>query len=66
MKKYTIRKYQVIYDNGNRDKVNLEVPIHTNNYEAERAKLIMKHSGHGKRCIGLNMDYDEMNKSDEI
>lgn len=66
MKKYTIRKYQVIYQNGNRDKVNLEVPIHTDNLENVRAKLKMKHTSVGIRCVGLNMEVDEMNKKDEI
>lgn len=62
MKKYTIRKYQVIYQDGNRDKVNLETPIHTDDLEAARAKLKIKHTGLGKRCVGLNLDYDELNK----
>lgn len=59
--KYIIRKYYVIYQNGNRDKVNLETPIHTDDVEATRTKLKMKHTGLGKKCVGLNMDYDELN-----
>ena len=64
MKKYTIKKYQVIFQNGNRDKVNLEIPIHTNDIEAARAKLMAKHTGLGLKCVGLNMDYDEYNKNE--
>lgn len=54
--KYTIKTYQVIYDTGNRDKISLDVPIVTDDVENERTKLMMEHSGIGKRCIGLNLD----------
>lgn len=54
--KYRITKYQVIYDNGTRDTIKLCTPIYTDDYETERAK----HSGHGKRAIGLNLDFEEL------
>lgn len=64
MEKYIIRKYQVIYSNGSRDKVNLEIPICTCDKEAVRGKLKIKHSGHGITCVGVNLDYDELNEED--
>ena len=62
--KYTIKSYQVLYDNGARDKVTLDTPLHTDNIEAVRIKLKMKHTGHGITCIGLNLDYVEHNIND--
>lgn len=62
--KYTIKAYQVIYDTGHRDKVNLDVPIVTDDVETERTKLIMEHSGIGKKCIGLNLDTVKHNIND--
>ena len=59
--KYTIKSYQVLYDSGARDKVTLEAPLHTDDVEALRTKLWMKHTGHGIKCIGLNLDYLEHN-----
>jgi hypothetical protein len=50
----------VIYDNGARDSVKLASPIYTNDYEAERAKLKLKHSGHGKNAFAINLDYEEL------
>lgn len=58
--KYRINKYQVIYDNGTRDTVKLALPIYTDDYEAERMKLKLKHCGMGKKAIGLNLDYEEL------
>lgn len=59
--KYRITKYQVIYENGARDTIKLKAPIYTDDYEAERAKLKSRHSGHGKKAIGVNLDYEELN-----
>lgn len=59
--KHVIKKYQVVYSSGNRDKVNLEVPIVTNDLEATRTKIRMKHTGRGITCVGVNFDYDEIN-----
>lgn len=59
--KYTINNYQVVYESGARDKIKLDVPIQTEDIEAERLKLKIKHSGHGKRCVGCNLDYVEHN-----
>ena len=54
--KYTINNYQVIYESGARDKIKLDAPIQTDDIEAVRTKLRMKYTGHGLRCIGLNLD----------
>lgn len=59
--KYVINGYQTLYDNGSRDKVKLTTPICTNDIEAVRTKLRNKHSGIGKKCIGLNMEYTVIN-----
>lgn len=59
--KYIIRRYQTFYADGSRDKVNLEVPIHTDDYEFTRAKLKSKHTGKGKVCKCVNLEYDELN-----
>lgn len=59
--KYTINNYQVIYESGARDKIKLDVPIYTDDIETERAKLKMKHTSHGRRCVGCNLDYVEHN-----
>lgn len=59
--KYVINGYQTIYDNGNRDKIKLTMPISTDDIESVRTKLKNKHSGIGKKCIGLNLDYTEVN-----
>ena len=58
--KYIFRKYQVIYSSGCRDKVNLGVPIETDNLEKLRAELKIKHTHHGMKCVGVNLDYDEI------
>lgn len=59
--KYRIVKYQVIYDNNARDTIRPYMPIVTNDYEAERVKLLQKHRGAGKRPVGINLDYEELN-----
>ena len=59
--KYVINGYQTLYDNGSRDKVKLTTPICTNDIEAARTKLRNKHSGIGKKCVDLNLDYTEIN-----
>jgi hypothetical protein len=61
MKKYRINKYQIIYADGTRDSIKLGVPIYTNDYEAERVNLRNKHNGMGKKAIGVNLDYEELN-----
>ena len=58
--KYKISKYQVIYQSGARDSIKPALPIYTNDYESERVKLINKHSGHGKKAVGVNLEYEEL------
>ena len=58
--KYRINKYQVVYDDNSRDTVKLCNPIYTDDYESVRAKLRSKHSGLGKRAVGINLDYEEL------
>lgn len=60
--KYKINKYQTIYSCGSRDTIKLDCPIYTNNIETVRAKLKMKHSVLGMKCIGVNLDYVELNE----
>lgn len=64
MEKYTIRRLQLIYSNGCRDKINLTKPIRTNDKESVRAKLVMKYTTAGMRCVGVNLDYDEFNEDE--
>lgn len=59
--KYQINKYQAIYASGSRDSIRLESPIYTNDLEAIRTRLKLKHSGMGLKCIGINLDYVELN-----
>ena len=59
--KYTINNYQVIYESGARDKIKLDAPIQTDDIEAVRMNLKIKHSALGLRCIGCNLDYVEHN-----
>lgn len=59
--KYQINKYQAVYSNGSRDSIRLESPIYTNDLEAIRTRLKLKHSGMGLKCIGINLDYVELN-----
>lgn len=58
--KYRINKYQVIYESGSRDTIKLALPIYTNDYEAVRIRLMNKHTGHGKKAVGVNLDYEEL------
>lgn len=58
--KYRINNYQVIYSTGCRDKVKLEAPIYTEDIEAEREKLKMKHTGAGIKAIGVNLEYERL------
>lgn len=58
--KYRITSYQPVYNNGSRDKVKLAVPIYTDDIESERGKLKVKHSGLGKACIGVNLEYEQL------
>lgn len=58
--KYRINKYQVIYEDNARDTVKLSIPIYTDDYESVRVKLKSKHSGTGKRAVGINLDYEEL------
>lgn len=57
--KYRINKYQVVYDDNSRDTIKPFEPIITNDYESVRVKLRNKHSGMGKRAVGINLDYEE-------
>lgn len=58
--KYRINKYQVVYDDNSRDTIKLAVPIYTDDYESVRIKLKSKHSGLGKRAVGINLDFEEL------
>ncbi len=58
---YIIKKYQVIYKSGNRDKVILAIPIKTKDIESVRIKLRMKHNTLGLVCKGINLEYEELN-----
>jgi hypothetical protein len=58
--RYRINKYQVVYESGARDTVKPASPIYTNDYEAVRTRLIEKHTGHGKKVVGVNLDYEEL------
>lgn len=58
--KYVINGYQTIYENGSRDKIKLTTPICSDDIEAVRTKL-KKHSGIGKKCLCVNLDYTEIN-----
>ena len=58
--KYRINKYQVIYQNGARDSVKPVLPICTDDYEAERVRLMKKYGGHGKQVLGINLEYEEL------
>ena len=59
--KCIVNGYQVLYDSGSRDKVKLAYPIYTTDIESLRMKLKNKHSGLGKKCVGLNLEYTELN-----
>lgn len=59
--KYKIIKYQAVYADACRDSIKLDVPIYTDDIESVRTKLKMKHSGIGKKCIGVDLDYEEFN-----
>lgn len=63
--KYQINKYQAVYSCGARDSVKPDSPIYTNDIEATRAKLKAKHCGVGLKCIGINLDYVELNDKDK-
>lgn len=58
--KYRIIKYQILYEGGARDSIKPSSPIYTEDYEAERAKLRAKHCGHGKKVVGVNLEYEEL------
>ena len=58
--KYRINKYQVVYDDNSRDTIKQFEPIVTNDYESVRVKLKSKHTGIGKRAVGINLDYEEL------
>lgn len=59
--KYLIKKYQVIYSTGARDKVTLDMPVLTNDIHSFRAKLMMRLSSPGVEVKGMNLEYDEIN-----
>lgn len=61
MARYIIRKIQIIYADGSRDRSTLSNPIHTDDKEAVRAKLKIRHTSVGMKCVGVNLDYDELN-----
>lgn len=59
--KYIIRKYQVIYLSGQRDRVTPVIPIVTDDIESVRARIKMKYKAPGMACIGVNFEFDELN-----
>lgn len=59
--KYKIVGYQVIYSEGSRDKVKLLTPILTEDIEAVRTNIRMKHNILGMKCVGVNLEYEELN-----
>ena len=59
--KYKIKGYQIVYDNGTRDKVSFEIPYIVKNKENERAKIIARNSGLGLVVNGVNLDIEELN-----
>ena len=61
--KYKIKGYQIIYENGCRDKVSLEVPYVVNDKEKERAKIFMRNTSLGLKCKGVNLYIEELNQS---
>lgn len=58
--KYRINKYQAVYADGCRDSIKLGKPIYTDDIESERARLKMKHTSIGLKCVGINLDYEEL------
>lgn len=64
MTRYIIKKVQILYADGSRDRSTLSNPIHTNDKEAVRTKLKMRYTSIGKKCIGVNLDCDEFNNYD--
>lgn len=58
--KYRINKYQVVYDDNSRGIIKPFEPIVTNDYESVRVKLKSKHTGIGKRAVGISLDYEEL------
>lgn len=61
MARYIIRKIQIVYADGSRDRSTLSNPIHTDDKEATRTRLKMKYTSAGLKCVGVNLDYDEFN-----
>ena len=63
--KYKIKGYQIVYENGCRDKVSFEIPYIVENKENERTKLIARNTSIGLVVKGLNLDVEELN-SDRV
>lgn len=59
--KYKVKGYQIIYENGCRDKVSFEVPYVINDKEQERVKIMTKNKGLGLSCKSVNLDLEELN-----
>lgn len=59
--KYKIKGYQIIYENGCRDKVSLEIPYVIEDKESERTNIQMRNSGLGLAIKGVNLDIEELN-----
>lgn len=59
--KYKIKGYQIIYENGCRDKVSLEIPYVIEDKESERTNIQMRNSGLGLVVKGVNLDIEELN-----
>lgn len=59
--KYKIKGYQIIYENGCRDKVGFEIPYVVEDKESERTKIQARNSGLGLVVKGINLDVEELN-----
>lgn len=59
--KYKIKGYQIIYENGCRDKVSFEIPYVVEDKENERTKIQVRNSGLGIIVKGVNLDIEELN-----
>ena len=58
--KFRIMSYQTILSDGSRDKIKLPKPIYTNDLAAERQKLKIAHNGLGIKCVGINLEIEQL------
>ena len=59
--KYKIKGYQIIYENGCRDKVSFEIPYVVEDKECERTKIQARNRGFGLVVKSVNLDIEELN-----